>query len=69
MEKFESPESQFPEYESLSEAQKELLRRLFGIENGETYESQISGDLEINDPALTPEEVRDLLRQTLEQEQ
>lgn len=73
-EKFEpkkSPEDEFPKYENFSEEQKELLSGQLGIEDAETYEWAIdSGRVEEGqgDHPFTREEVREYIKQMLENE-
>ena len=63
-----SPESESPKYESLSEAQKELLKNQFGIEDAETYTFAMEASITEGENPFTPEEIRKYLKQAAENE-
>ncbi len=68
----QSPESELSKYENFSEEQKELLRGQLGIEDAEFYEWAIdSGRVEEGqgDYPFTTKEVREYIKQLLENEQ
>lgn len=64
-----SPESEFPKYENLSEAQKEMLMSQFGIADAEAFEEVTNKRIEEGPNLFTNEEMKEYLKQTLEWEQ